>query len=74
MRRRDRKDLRVSVKYEEPLPAPVEAGAVVATLSVQAPGIETQEIPLRAGRSIDLLGPVGRLNAAFNYLVWGESQ
>ena len=74
MRRRDRDGLRVTVEYEEPLPAPVQAGDTVAVLKVEAPGIATAEYPLTAGRSVAQLGPVGRLNAAFNYLVWGESQ
>ena len=74
MRRRDRGELKVSVRYEEPMPAPVAAGDVVATLAVEAPGLPVQEFDLKAGRSVELLGPVGRLNAAFNYLVWGESQ
>ena len=74
MRRRNRDDLRVTVQYEEPLPAPVQAGDTVAMLKVEAPGLPTAEYPLTAGRSVAQLGPVGRLNAAFNYLVWGESQ
>lgn len=74
LRRRDRDNLKVTVRYEEPLPAPLHAGDTVAALVVQAPGIETMEYDLKAGKSVDLLGPVGRLNAAFNYLVWGESQ
>lgn len=74
MRRRARNDLQVSVKYDEPIAAPIAAGSQVAVLQVAAPGVETLEIPLKAGADIEQLGPMGRLTAAFNFLVWGESE
>ena len=74
MRRSARNDLKVSVKYDEPIAAPIAAGTQIASLIVTAPGIETLEIPLKAGADIEQLGPVGRLNAAVNFLVWGESE
>lgn len=74
MRRRARNDLKVSVRYDEPIAAPIAAGTQIASLIVTAPGIETLEIPLKAGADIEQLGPVGRLTAAVNFLVWGESE
>ncbi len=74
MRRRARNDLKVSVEYDEPIAAPIVAGDKVATLRVAAPGVDTLEIPLAAGAEVGQLGPVGRLTAAFNFLVWGESE
>jgi len=74
MRRRARNDLKVSVEYDEPIAAPISAGDKVATLRVAAPGVDSLEIPLTAGSEIGQLGPVGRLTAAFNFLVWGESE
>ncbi len=74
MRRRARSDLKVSVKYDEPIPAPIAKGDQIATLLVSAPGVDTIEYPLIAGSDVEQLGPVGRLTAAFNYLVWGESE
>jgi len=74
MRRRARNDLKVSVRYDEPIAAPIAAGTQVASLVVTAPGVETLEIPLKAGADIEQLGPVGRLTAAVNFLVWGESE
>lgn len=74
MRRRARNDLKVSVRYDEPIAAPIAAGDQVASLVVTAPGVDTLEIPLKAGADIEQLGPVGRLTAAFNFLVWGESE
>lgn len=74
MRRRARNELKVVVKYDEPISAPIAAGQTVATLLVTAPGVDSLEIPLAAGADIEQLGPVGRLTAAFNFLVWGESE
>ncbi|RVU39386.1 D-alanyl-D-alanine carboxypeptidase [Hwanghaeella grinnelliae] len=74
MRRRARNDLKVTVRYDEPIAAPIAAGTQVASLVVTAPGVETLEVPLKAGADIEQLGPVGRLTAAVNFLVWGESE
>jgi len=69
--RQSRDGLRVSVVYEGPIPAPIEAGTEVATLVVQAPGIVPFEVPLLAGSSVGQLTMFGRLGAALEYLVWG---
>lgn len=69
--RKSRDKLKVTVAYDNPIPAPIEAGAQVAKLIVTAPDVETIEIPLYAGAGVGQLGPVGRLGEAFRYLVWG---
>ncbi|MBL4720777.1 MAG: D-alanyl-D-alanine carboxypeptidase [Alphaproteobacteria bacterium] len=71
MLRKSRKKMKVSVKLDEPIPAPITAGARVATLIVSAPDFETLEIPLVAGVAVNRLGPVGRLGEAVRFLVWG---
>ncbi len=62
---------RITVNYTGPIPAPIEAGAQVATLTISAPGIQTIEIPLLAGKSVEQLGFFGRLSAGLRHLVWG---
>lgn len=69
--RKSRDKLKVTVTYDNPMPAPITAGAQVAKLVVTAPDVETIEIPLYAGAGVGQLGPVGRLGEAFRYLVWG---
>lgn len=69
--RKSRDKLKVTVTYDNPIPAPIKAGAQVAKLIVTAPDVETIEIPLYAGAGVGQLGPVGRLGEAFRYLVWG---
>ncbi len=69
--RRARLDMEVKVIYDDPIPAPLEAGQQVATLIVAAPGEETVEIPLVAGAAIERLGFVGRITASIKYLIFG---
>ncbi|MBL28941.1 MAG: D-alanyl-D-alanine carboxypeptidase [Rhodospirillaceae bacterium] len=69
--RRSRDNLKVSVVYDGPIPAPIEAGTRIAKLVVAAPGVVPFEIPLAAGQSVGQLSMFGRIGAALEYLVWG---
>lgn len=73
MTRKARKNMKVTVSYQSPLPAPIAAGQNVGTLSVEAPGFETITTPLTASQDIGQLGMFGRLGAALEFLLWGES-
>jgi len=72
--KKSRRDMKVAVTYEGPLPAPIQKGQRVATLTITAPDVDTVEIPLVAGDSIAQLGLVGRLGAAFDFIVWGGTK
>lgn len=61
----------VTVSYESPVPAPIEQGQTLASLTVEAPGLETREVPLKAGRSVGELGPFGRILSSLEYLIFG---
>ncbi len=71
LRRSARRDMKVSVRFQEPIPAPITAGTRMATLVVEAPEMATLELPLVAGASIERLGVFGRVGAALEFLVWG---
>ncbi|MFQ5953449.1 MAG: D-alanyl-D-alanine carboxypeptidase family protein [Kiloniellales bacterium] len=71
--RKARRGMRVATVYQEPIPAPIEKGAVVARLVVTAPGVETIGIPLVAGKAVKRLPLVPRLTAALGYLLWGSA-
>jgi len=71
--RKARKDLKVLVRYEGPVSAPIVAGTPLAELVISAPGEKPITIPLVAGADVEALGLVGRLGAAINFLIWGES-
>jgi D-alanyl-D-alanine carboxypeptidase (penicillin-binding protein 5/6) len=73
MRRAVRNELKVTLKTQEPIAAPIEAGSVQGQLEVSAPGLDTITIPVVAGESVDRLGSFGRLKSAVQYLVFGES-
>ena len=71
--RTNRDDMKVSVVYEGPIPAPVTAGQQVATLKVEIPDNEPREFPLYAASEVGRLGFIGRIGAAIKYLLWGAN-
>lgn len=72
MPRNARRQMRVTVQMEEPVPAPIKQGEPVAKLVISAPGFETLERPLVAAGNVEQLGPVGRLGEALRHLVLGS--
>ncbi len=69
--RNARKDMKVTLVYEGPVPAPIAKGTTVARVRVSAPGSQTVELPLQAGAEIGRLGPFGRIFAGLKYLIFG---
>lgn len=52
--------IKVRIVYDKPVPAPIKKGDKVATLVISGPGIETQKLPLAAGRNIGRENIFGR--------------
>lgn len=73
MSRRDRRSMKASVVFNNPIPAPIVAGQPLATLKIAAPGRDDVEIPLVAGEDVDEIGGFGRIGAAFKYFLFGSS-
>lgn len=71
--RRQRADMRVTVNYSGPVPAPIRQGQQIATLHVELPGRQVKEYPLFARHDVPLLGIMGRVGAAIRHLVWGAN-
>ncbi len=67
-----RKGMKVTVNYASPIPAPIREGQEVAKLVVTPSEGEPITIPLYAGTSADLLGPIGRLVASVQFLIFGS--
>jgi D-alanyl-D-alanine carboxypeptidase (penicillin-binding protein 5/6) len=65
---------KVSVKYDGPIPAPIEKGQKLATLVVTVPDRNPIEVPLKAGESVERLGLGGRITAAARHLLFGNAQ
>jgi D-alanyl-D-alanine carboxypeptidase (penicillin-binding protein 5/6) len=74
MERKYRKSLKVSIRHDEPIPAPISKGSKLGEIIVEVADRQPMNIPLIAGESIEQLGPSGRLSAAIGYLLWGASR
>ncbi|MEQ8411932.1 MAG: D-alanyl-D-alanine carboxypeptidase family protein [Erythrobacter sp.] len=57
--------LSLSVQYDGPLRAPVAVGDRIATLRIEAAGMEPARIPLIAGENVAQAGPLDRIVNAF---------
>lgn len=71
--RKARRGMKVSVLYDGPFAAPVAEGMPVATLKIEAAGVEPVEYPLITGSDVPRLGMFSRLGAALKFVLWGES-
>lgn len=66
-----RSNMKVSVRYTGPIPAPIKAGQHVADLVVAAPGQQPLTIPLVAARGVEKAGVFGRIMAGFRNTLFG---
>jgi serine-type D-Ala-D-Ala carboxypeptidase (penicillin-binding protein 5/6) len=64
-----RSDMKVTVLYDAPIPAPIRRGDRIGTLTVTAPGIDPIERPLVAAGDVGALGPVGRVTSVARYWI-----
>ena len=62
-------DMKVTLKYREPLEAPFEKGSHVADLVVEFPGFPLTTYPLRAESSVERGGIISRILAVFE-IMW----
>jgi serine-type D-Ala-D-Ala carboxypeptidase (penicillin-binding protein 5/6) len=68
-----RSKMKVVVRMNNPVAAPVRKGQQLATLVISAPNLKTREIPLIAAEEVNQLGFVGRIGAAIKHVLWGAS-
>lgn len=73
LRRSARTGLRVVVRYNGPIVAPIEKGQQVGTLDVAAPGAVPVSVPVYAGAPVERVGPVGQIGNALYYLLQGRA-
>lgn len=71
LRRELRKDLKVTARFEAPLPAPIAAGQEIGRLEISLPDRPATSVPLLAARAVERAGLLGRLTGALGYLVRG---
>jgi D-alanyl-D-alanine carboxypeptidase (penicillin-binding protein 5/6) len=70
--RKSRKDMKVTVAYDKPVPAPIKKGDRVGKLVVTAPEMAPAEAPLVAAGNVDRMGPVGRMAMVAAHLIWSR--
>lgn len=68
-----RRNMKVKVIYDSPIPAPFDAGMQVARLEVTAPDIEPIIRPLKTSQSVGQLAFFGRITSAINFIIFGAS-
>ena len=66
----ERRDLKLSVQWLDPVPAPIVAGDQLGTLTVDING-DSRKLVLRAGQDVPVLGMFDRVSAAVKYLIFG---
>lgn len=69
--RNARRTMRVTVRYDGPVPAPIERGQEIATLVIEAPDMEPLRFPLEAGTRVDRMGLVNRMFSTLRHIVVG---
>jgi D-alanyl-D-alanine carboxypeptidase (penicillin-binding protein 5/6) len=65
---------KVTAMFNAPVAAPITAGRELGKVRITMPDVAPIEVPLKAGKSVDRLGFMGRLNAAISYLLWGSQK
>ena len=67
---KERRNAKLSVKWFDPVPAPIKKGEQLGTLTLDLDG-KTQKIALRAKQDVQVLGMFDRVSAAIKYLIFG---
>lgn len=68
-----RTNAKIVAQFTGPIAAPIARGDTVGQLVIESADAKTVQIPLKAGASVERLGLMGRIGAAFNHLLWGAS-
>jgi serine-type D-Ala-D-Ala carboxypeptidase (penicillin-binding protein 5/6) len=72
MPRKSRKDMKVTLAYDKPVPAPIRKGQEIGKVVVTAPDMAQVEVPLIATAHVDRMGPLGRMAMVAARLIWGN--
>jgi len=73
MPRARRNDLKISVKYDEPLKAPLKKGDKIGSLKIEIPDQTPVEMGLLAGEDVERKGLFGRVKDRLSYLLTGNA-
>jgi len=67
-----RREMKVAVNFDGPIPAPIRAGQEVGVLTVSAPDTPTQTFPVYAGANVDQIGLFGRAVSSLLQMIEGK--
>ena len=70
--RRQRKDMKVALQYDSPIPAPVQKGETLGKIVITAADMPQQEVPLVAATNVARMDTMERIATLAGYLVWGD--
>ena len=73
MSRSQRAQMEVKIEYSNPAPAPIKKGDQIGELVIEMPDRSAFRAPLLAGQDVAEVGGMGRIGAAFEYLLFGSS-
>ncbi|NCO03212.1 MAG: D-alanyl-D-alanine carboxypeptidase [Alphaproteobacteria bacterium] len=70
--KKNQKDIKISVHYQSPLRAPIQAGKEVATLKISIPDMGDYDYPLYTANDVEQLGFFKRALANAKHLIFSE--
>ena len=70
--RKSRKDMKVTVAYDQPIAAPIKKGQPLGKVVVAIPDMAPTETPLVAAADVERLGPLGRIAGVAGHMIWGS--
>jgi D-alanyl-D-alanine carboxypeptidase (penicillin-binding protein 5/6) len=70
--RKSRKEMKVTVTYDRPVPAPIKKGDEIGKITVAAPDVSPVERPLYAAANAERMGMFGRVAMAAASWIWGN--
>ena len=70
--RKARRDMKVTVSYDKPVPAPIKKGQPVGKAVVSVPDMPPAEATLVAGADVERMGAFGRIAMAAAHLIWSR--
>ena len=70
--RKSRKDMKVTITYDQPVAAPIKKGQHLGKIVVTVPDIKPVETPLVAAADVERMGPLGRIATVAGHMIWGS--
>lgn len=70
--RKQRRNMKVKVLLNTPIPAPISKGVRLGSLKIDIPGLKPVIHPIVSAGSVAKLSVLSRLKVSVKYLLWGE--